>query len=472
VVNVGSLCTYSPAPPADCVLLPCARKYQYLGVWFDAALRADPHVAHMRSKAQEASNLLRAIQRPNQPPGFAVIRTLVQVMLVPRLTYGLPFVRPSKAQFAKLNAIMFRPLQSVLRLPASVHRASLAAWTGVPVVELLREQALLGVVASVLRSTRDCEVRVHLGRFPAIELVASRCTRAAVKATLARARKARRAGKRLASVVDAHSPFDEFALLAQRWGVVALLPTQRTVTELEGDGWSGGARFSKHVKRGVHAFQRGRMLLQARGHDVAVTGKPETDGAVRRDVEAPRGALLPPLLGVADAAAKPRSLMAQADAMTRAKRWPPGPAPTLLADSRTVACLRSRLALNRAALNGVRTGGQLRTRADGAQHPRCEQCAVWPAAEETAEHTIARCSQYFIPRAKLMRRIHTVVHALREHLAQQAATAQVQADADQLFTMVVLGTPQLNAILSVDARERLRRLTGGFLLSVSRVRPF
>jgi hypothetical protein len=272
--------------------------------------------------------------------------------------------------------------------------------------------------------------------------------------------------------VDAHSPLGEFAVLAHQWGVASLLPARREVAEPGGVGWRHDKEFRARLDVGAQVGQRFRWRLQTRGHDIAV-GKLARAGRIIPNAEPPRGALLPALLGVPDSITEPRALLAAAERMTGDDAWPAGPAPSLLKDHREVACLRTRLALNRSALNGVRWGGQLRK---NAPHDHCEYCPAVPPAVETAVHAIAQCSQHFIDRDRLARRMRSAVSALRDRITSHAAAANkarinYTVNASQIQTMATLATPSLSAMLDVEAWERLLRLTGGFILSMHQVRP-
>ena len=109
--TVNSLPPFSiPYSSSSSVPVPNSPNYQYLGVWLDNTLSPHAHVRHMKEKCRTVSNMLRSIQSPDGPPGFTVIRTLVLTMLLPRITYGIPFITPTTAQYAQLNHLLFRPL--------------------------------------------------------------------------------------------------------------------------------------------------------------------------------------------------------------------------------------------------------------------------------------------------------------------------------------------------------------------------
>ena len=453
-------------------MLPLASKYQYLGVWLHEANSSDPHVDHVLTASRSASNLLRGCVRPDSPLGFAVMRTFVLSIVLPIITYGLPFVSPTTRQFARLDACLYRPLMAVLGLPMSTHRAGLAVWTGVPCVEVQRERALLALVGSVLRLSSEPAVRANPDAFPTFQECWKHCTQEAMANWEADIRRTPEYMQRL-KVLNIRSPFVQFQLAARRWGVVDLLPLH---AQAAAPGWSGTA-FRAALARRAGSLQRLTWLAETRGLAVEMDGtSPVVEvlpGWGRDRIR--RGALLPPLYGVPDAPAfeEPDRLRLLADELTAMDERPPAPYPALELDNRQHSVLRSRIALNRADFNAVHVGGQMRS---DRRHPFCEHCLAFPVAhEDTALHVVSECSRYRERRLELKLQLSNVLLALRVRTFGNAQLAQTIHNEEELFFHVVMAAPHVLDLECIrmhrSARERLLRLTGSFLEFIRTTRP-
>ena len=156
------------------VLLPAAKEYQYLGVWLTQDLSSDRQYLHIVERTVRVSAMIRALIAPGRPPGFQVIRTLVQVMLVSRITYALPFMSLTRKQSARLNALMLQPVYSSLALPHSTHRASLACASVLPTVEVLFPAECMKLMVSILATAFPASDtrRARLDTHPPLRLVA------------------------------------------------------------------------------------------------------------------------------------------------------------------------------------------------------------------------------------------------------------------------------------------------------------
>ena len=466
IMAIPSLTSRQPLPaptaPIDSrrhhIHIPTVETYQYLGVWLSATGSSTAHFQHMRDRCQPVSNLLRGIQRPDGPPGFEVIRTLVKVCLVPRITYGLPFCMLTQSQYDKLNALMYRPLLSALHLAPSVHRASLAAYVGLPQVEILREQSLIRVVASIMRGRPDPVP--HLDTMPAVQAVWQHCSRDAVQQLTADIQDARIPKWRREALADPRSPFARFCVAANRWGVVDMLPAAAQMAA----GWprAGAKALARHLDNTAHIKQRDLCLQQAHGHHVTFGTNLRRWDQVQPHRDEPRGALILPLLGVPVDAVTPDQLAAAAIAITGQHAWPPGPTPSLLIDDSRHARARARASLNRElTYRGVRVGGQL---THERTHPYCTYCGAHRGVlvDETARHVIADCPRYAERRQQLLSQLHSAIRWVRTGIAQHP-TLHRAFPAHDLHYRITLCPPALFALIHARPRERLLRLTGGFL---------
>jgi hypothetical protein len=450
------------------VEVPYVAKYQYLGVWLDEKLSARAHVAHLLDTCGTVSALLRSIQTRDGPPGFAVISTLVRTVLLPRITYGLPFIAPTPAEYARLNALLFRPLLGVLALPRNVHRAGLAVYTGQPVLEVVREHALLKLIASTLRQIADPIVRARPYTYPVFSTVWAHCNRRAVRLQHVRVQIAPSAAARNAIMREAPL-FTEFAAVAHRWGVVAHLPGDesapypRAVEDALPAGgtmpWNRHA-LSRSIDAAALRLMRYRWLLETRGyaltHGVLNEGLPAAD----HPTVTPRGEQLPILFGVPAAATDVKALEAAAATLTDdSSTWAEAAAPSLALDTHTHAKARARVALRRTALRFDRH------HRDRRASPTASHCRRCPGLPETARHAILECPRRAERRTELCAQLRTAMATVRAHVGHNGRMAQILCnEAEALYHIIVASPVALQCIPSCEEHARLARITGMFLM--------
>jgi hypothetical protein len=114
-------------------------QYTYLGIVLDYRLSFVPHVCDVITKVRCTANKICRLVRRDHLPSIPVIRTLVQCVLVPQMTYGFPFVAIGNKSisttqvtgnsthsnfYIQLKNIMLRPLLFCMGLPHNAHHRS------------------------------------------------------------------------------------------------------------------------------------------------------------------------------------------------------------------------------------------------------------------------------------------------------------------------------------------------------------
>jgi hypothetical protein len=396
------------------------------------------------------------------------MRTLVTSMLLPRITYGLPFVSPTAQQYAQLDALLYKPLRRVLAIPATVHRSDFAVTVGIPGVELQRDRALLSVAASVLRLSAEPEVREARGDHPALLVAAEHLSNAAVGLWTAAVRVLPPAASARSPLLQDASPMVRATLAARRLEVAGLLPSQPQLT-----GRGRGANtpwehrnFNAAAQQSAVVAQRCISFMHARGYDVHYSGR----HAGHRTLHAggPRGRHFAPIVGLPLSARSPSELMSAARTPLAPTLVAPGPIPSLLRDDRLTAKLRTRLWLNRADFNAVRPGGKQRK---DKPFSSCERCPLFPPVAETRHHVLHHCPAYAEQRERLRRRLTAIVAGLRRQRMENEAVREVLTSEAELMDQVMLGSPFVQSLLTPQARLVLLRATGTFYRAVHSIRP-
>ena len=466
---------YAPSGSGDVrVVVPNVSCYQYLGVWLDMDCSSERQWAHVRERCATASNMLRCLVNNDGPPGFHVMRSLVRAVIVPRMTYSLPFLSLTRRQYAALDALMYRPLLSVLWLPTHAHRAGLAVRFGLPTAQLCRELALIQFIAAELKLAGDADVRTHWSHYPVLNMVWNRCNGDAVLAKYRQWETASQSRRRV--LLQSSSLLDQFVIMAKRWNIIDKLPVDDMRQPL-GARWNFDA-FKSAVRDAVRRLTCERWLLETRGYSLCHRGI--RSGEMIAGAGELKGIMMPPLYGVPVDATDGELSRAAAE-------MPAGPDSSLLLDTRYHAKLRSRLVHNRASFNAVRHARN--NDPNAIRH--CEHCHSmgYRPRLETARHAICRCPRYTAQRAVLVRKLRDAMAAVRSRARsrpegrnpahghsvhnQPSVHNPILAhcsDATLLFH-VVCCTPFVLCTLRSDAeRRRVCRLTGNFLEYLEAVR--
>jgi len=481
--------------PSHIAQLPFATRYQYLGVWLDSTLNGVSQYEHMVAKVTTVSSMLRRIQQPNGPPGPKTIRTLTRTLLVPRITYGLPFLDLKADQYRVLNRLMLKPIQSSLTTASSAHRAGTATYTHLPTLEIQRDLSLITMVASVFRTSNNYERRLDGadGRLPGLWLLAHHCTRERATAAIADIIRPRRNDSAMIPITTM------IALAAKRLGVLQLLPTDEMLTRPDyrqrrsaatptREPWQSAA-FLKAAKRGARLMQTERMALESRGLSIHTGGIRHGEPHAARNALAHNGAaiverkgtFLPPTLGIADNIITLEALRATMATLPHILNPHHRELDSIEFDLRTHAQRRARLVLNRemkfaavAHYHNKDPSPALR------QCPHCARYNVGPLSPpaETALHAISQCPAYARQRASLRKQLADCLLRIRQHTFDSHHLIHLRTLSDEeLLLHAVMATPYvLEALISQKAgaaerRTLLLRTTGRYLIYIHNYRP-
>jgi hypothetical protein len=121
------------------------RSYTYVGLTFDQHCNWSYHWDQLAGKLSRASAIVSCLISGASEITPHAVAVLIRVVIVPTLSYALPFWKPNPTIYKRLNAAMVRPLRAILRLPHSAHTLSLLAEFGIPSAEALHEYLTLKV---------------------------------------------------------------------------------------------------------------------------------------------------------------------------------------------------------------------------------------------------------------------------------------------------------------------------------------
>jgi len=450
------------------IQLPVVQEYQYLGVWVNAKLTAHSHYRHLVAKCTPMSALLRGVQSPNAPPGPDIVRALVKALLLSRINYGLPFFTPTKQMCARLDALVFHPMLTALALPPSVHRASLAAYIELPVVQLQRDKELIALFGSIFRLANEDNIRSRPHTLPVLKLLLDECSKETA-ATRLQYFYSRPHHTRF-NDWDQRSPVDVFLQSAAHLGMTTCLPAAALLTARRPTPWDHKGWKAK-LARAVLARSFERLLNESRGYTYSYRGwRFGRIASVIPCDDRKYGMDFTPLLGVSPQLPQQRQLpgMELLDsaiqlALPNAAR---PSAQTLGEDLKRHAQLRARTALNRSPFNAVRAHRSK----DPLAPRRCRQCSATPL--ETARHALVTCPRYSAHRDEMKRKLATLIDRIRKARDRSSHWRQCIQDDDELLFHIILASPFVLSVLKkIDDRTNLLRCTGDFLLSVYDIRP-
>jgi hypothetical protein len=101
--------------------------YVYLGLTLFKTLSWEPHINTIIRKATPTSNQITRLVSSSSRPSLPVIRNLVAAVLIPKLSYAMPFITlpavDSKLEVA-LKQLIIKPLLRALGLPYTAHHNS------------------------------------------------------------------------------------------------------------------------------------------------------------------------------------------------------------------------------------------------------------------------------------------------------------------------------------------------------------
>lgn len=91
--------------------------YDYMGVIFQANFRSNLQYDKIKSKINGSTHLISRLIKFHRPPTAQTILALTTSIVLPQITYSLPFVRYTGQQIKSLQSIFIAPLRMVLGLP-------------------------------------------------------------------------------------------------------------------------------------------------------------------------------------------------------------------------------------------------------------------------------------------------------------------------------------------------------------------
>jgi hypothetical protein len=202
--------------------IPNVSNYKYLGVFLDECFSPHPHITHVLKKARFYSNLLSSLCTRTNRPGYQILRRLTDATFLPAILYGLSFVVPTKKDFDRLNSLYHRPIQRLMHLPLSVHRAGFAHFFDMPIIQIQRDRSFLQLFASVfaLRFRPGLSTSVLLSEFPVYNLLAAECSSRSFSA---------KADRLPSTISSSQPPSQQFLTLCQLWSLGSSLPSDNAL---------------------------------------------------------------------------------------------------------------------------------------------------------------------------------------------------------------------------------------------------
>jgi hypothetical protein len=127
--------------------LPFADSYKYLGVIFQSNGKWKSQFESIAAKCRLTANILGRINNRNRPPGPLITISLVKSILIPQMSYGLPFWRFNKGQEHALNQILAAPLRRAFGLHRSASARRTLWEAGIPTISNIKAQITVQAVA-------------------------------------------------------------------------------------------------------------------------------------------------------------------------------------------------------------------------------------------------------------------------------------------------------------------------------------
>ena len=163
----------SAIPPHSLILanspLTLVDEYRYLGILLDSRLSFKPHLTSLLKPLNHTSMLICRLipSKGHQGPTFPVINRLVQALLIPKLTYCLPFINITNTKyqqiFIKIKKYILTPLRRSLGLPAkaSAHHDSIFIESRILNLSYLQAHSALSYAHRLLSIHRSQQQNPH-----------------------------------------------------------------------------------------------------------------------------------------------------------------------------------------------------------------------------------------------------------------------------------------------------------------------
>jgi hypothetical protein len=142
---------YTPPPPFKLGqhVLSVADEYTYLGITLPCTMRGwKSHADQLFRKIRQTAHMIaRTVRNFYRSPGPMCALTLVRGILLPQISYSLPFFRPTIEQYKQMNRITAYPLKVALGLPKCASTLATLTEFGLSTTQLLRDKLLLNLRA-------------------------------------------------------------------------------------------------------------------------------------------------------------------------------------------------------------------------------------------------------------------------------------------------------------------------------------
>lgn len=456
----------------DRVVLPFQNEYQYLGLWLDAALSGERHHRHMIEKCSTVSRMIRTMIRPEGIPGLPVLHTLVKALLLPRITYGLPFIDLQQKQYDALNRLVQRPILSAAALPWSVHRASAAAYFELPTVEVMKDYSITELIASTLRLTNDKGIRFCPDHHPAFHLVRTTCNKQSVERALDNA----------APPSAPFSPIDHFPYAVDRLHGTELLPDGLSQLRLRMPNplhtpqlkWKVN-QFKQQCRRSARKLQVYRAVMESRGCSIKVGGlRSHNKASTIVDPNNKRGAFFPPVLGIPDQVTEEKELLSIIDSLPHLNE-PKSRLPFEVQYASPLHLrLRSRCLLNRAS--GLAAVKHYHNHKN--PDPTLRQCQYCKdnnnlLIAQTLHHAFNECPQYQMERQATFDKLKDLIKKVKERAAHHNQMKSILDNDNIIFSHCILFSPFILQCIRMCKLKiyELLNVSGKFLEYINSINP-
>ena len=410
--------------------------------------------------------MLRSLVRPEGVPGLPVLHTLVKALLLPRISYGLPFLNLKQKQYDALNRLVQRPVLCAASVPWNVHRAGASSYFALPTVEVLRDYSIIELISSILRLTNVTDVRLAPERHPAYHLVRRHCNKQAVNDALQSEIKP----------PAPHSPIDFFPFAANRLEGVNLLPERQHVTTTV----AANERFEKwelkrlktQCRRSAQVLQTHRAVMESRGRRFSVGPLSEHNEMINAPAGpvTKKGVMLPPMMGVPDEVVEEKELIPLIKLLPSSLQPKPSLPLSAQYDTSNHLRLRSRCILNRATgLAAVKHYHNDNPDPSLRQCPYCTNSDVSYQAQ-TLFHALVECPRYQAARQELLDKVRGLVARVRERAHMHRYASKIYSNNKNIFVHVIMCTPYiLESINNFSSRLKLLQMTGRFLQTIDSI---
>jgi hypothetical protein len=135
--------------------LPYTSTYKYLGLWFSQNGRWEAQFDATIAKCKITANLIARQNHRNHPPSPVISIQLVQLVLIPQLSYCFAFWRLNESQKNAITQVLASSLRRALAVYRGANARELLWEAGIPDVNSLRLRCLLQTISRAARSAGE-----------------------------------------------------------------------------------------------------------------------------------------------------------------------------------------------------------------------------------------------------------------------------------------------------------------------------